>query len=61
MSKTYTFTENQDQTDIVIVVNQIQTIERDDFSDCTQITLVGGKKIAVSESVSDVTKVVNDA
>lgn len=61
MPKTHDFTENSSGETITIVLNQIQTIEKDHHSDCTTIVLIGGKEIGVSESVDEVKKVVESA
>jgi uncharacterized protein YlzI (FlbEa/FlbD family) len=59
MARTHEFTKNEDSTKITIVLDKIETIARDEFSDCTSITLKSGRKIGVSETVSEVTRVVN--
>ena len=61
MPKTHQFTENSAGTPVSIVLGHITKFERDEFSNCTSITLTGGEKIGVSESIEEVTKVIEDA
>lgn len=61
MAKTHRFTENATGTPVSVVVEHITKVERDEFSDCTTITLIGGQEIGVSESVEQVNKAVEGA
>lgn len=61
MAKTYEFTENASGARISIVIDKIATFKKDEFSECTSIELIDGKKIGVSESVDEVRKVIENA
>jgi len=61
MPKTHEFLENRLELPIIIVLDKIQTIQHDSRSECTTITMIGGEKIGVSESVEIVKKAVESA
>jgi uncharacterized protein YlzI (FlbEa/FlbD family) len=58
LPKTHQFTKNASGTPITIVIDKIKTFEFDEFSECTQITLIDGTKYGVSETIEEVTKIV---
>ena len=61
MTKTHKFTKNDTGNAVEVVVNKIIRFEHDTFSECTAIYLEGGDKIFVSESLEQVSTVVNDS
>lgn len=61
MAKTHTFTKNSTGKPISIVLDKITGYERDEFSECTTIALVGGEKIGVSETVDEVKNAIEGA
>lgn len=61
MPKTHTFTESTSGEPVDVVVDKIATYKHDGFSECTSITLVGGAKLGVTETVDEVRKVIEAA
>jgi hemerythrin superfamily protein len=60
MPKTFPFTRNSTGEQVLIVLDKITHVERDNFSECTNIVLEGGQKIDVSETVDEVHQIIED-
>ena len=58
MAKTHEFTENASGSPITVVIDKIKSFRRDEFSECTQITFIDGSTLGVSETVEEVTNVI---
>ena len=54
MPKTHQFTDNASGQPIIVVLDKVATISHDEFSECTTIELIDGKKIGVSDTVEEV-------
>jgi hypothetical protein len=61
MAKTHAFTRNQDDSEVVVVIDKIKTVDHDAFSECTRIIFIDGTHEGVKESVEEVRKVIDDA
>jgi hypothetical protein len=60
-SKTHKFTRNIDGKEVFVVIAKIKSVERDDFSECTKISLIDGTHEGVRETVGQVRKIIDDA
>lgn len=61
MAKTHTFSTRSGSRPVTVVLAHVILFERDEFAECTMISLTGGHKIGVSEGVDEVTKVIEAA
>ena len=61
MPKTHKFTKNSEGEKITVVLSQIQSFNKDNFSECTRLSLIGGVTIGVSETEEEVRKVLESA
>lgn len=57
MAKTHEFTANWDNSPVSVVLDKISTFRHDPSGECTVLTLIDGQKIAVTETVAEVTKI----
>jgi len=61
MAKTHTFSLKSGGRSVTVALAHVILFERDEFAECTMISLSGGHKIGVPDSVEEVTKVLEEA